>query len=1099
MIVSYLIYTGSILGLLSLVFENEAGSPNKCECLVCQMDWNNVNVWLAQWFGTTFDSEQLSALEQRFDLEQRLSNVFGRCLFGLLALVFGLRSSPFVFGLRLYCMLRQRGATCLGTYRVAEDDPEVIPRRVTKIMKEVRDGFRTDKTLDRSDEHVREGQGADRHKMEQDRLSGVGVDGELAESDEISDDDFASLKIYRVQKATTPSAVAEIQPNTRTTDAPTPKGTVCRTKDANSVKEKPVRERRNARAKQKEAKPARQKPAPKPKADSKLSPNPAAKKRGAAKNEPKSKLKQNVDRELRAAEQIASKVELNVSHFSSDADAVTLGETIANKKKLAPRLELESDQRWIYACGDILPEDERADEIIDARSALLERVRTCNTQNDAMMFVLRSLSAAPSRDPENCTADKLKQGMLECIMAEVKLAPSVFTVYFSRLGDEILLAAQQQYEKAWTEVISLKGTQIDSGFGDNSMIDLRMIFLADPFSEILSILNCKPVEPYNTEHADAQEVAPSQGSSLDMTTGSGIHAMLAFMKSPELSSVQRAAFTHYAETLLNTWHPFTRPAVVKQKKIAVDEHGAVEEVEEEEEEDGEQDVEMEETQGNDSGWETLIVACDIEVLRAFFSNAADVEWEDNNAIKACVDAFVTLINAKSRQLEEIAAALQAVRKQTVLKCSGYLGESIQRSAEETLHPSFQRNTFIRRISKLETMANAKSMTTLPNKMKASACVGKRFCESLAPLKECLLEYRKISAAIEFASTQIEGSSSFVEMTTKLQKHVQDAWQLETIKFHAGISVALGKANDLEKCTCIDSEMVMFMSPKLLFVFRSVSEMCWTGLGMTTEWEKDRNQTNTIRADIVSNIVHALEACIAVSSVDDNKSKSSVEAWEAAHAQVHRATRFLQNLNIHDGVSFVDPENSSWKSSACRSVLLEFRCLVHKHLLGVYTSDIQRWYPEKRDRLTAKILDVACGQNEAEEASSNLLSGVIVQFSRLYTAKPVVPIRNYSETWRLAAASVLLSSSDFCNPARDAQMELHNSTDKEQDVVDVNSGACIALHDFENVVYCVSKLTQAGVKLTALARDYSKDKTHKPSKLINDLLNLGETLLDCRLR
>ena len=34
---------------------------------------------------------------------------------------------------------------------------------------------------------------------------------------------------------------------------------------------------------------------------------------------------------------------------------------------------------------------------------------------------------------------------------------------------------------------------------------------------------------------------------------------------------------------------------MKQKKIAVDEHGAVEEVEEEEEEDGEQDVEMEET------------------------------------------------------------------------------------------------------------------------------------------------------------------------------------------------------------------------------------------------------------------------------------------------------------------------------------------------------------------------------------------------------------------------------------------------------------------------------------------------------------------------
>ena len=65
---------------------------------------------------------------------------------------------------------RQFGVVCVGVLRTASEDPETLPRRVRKVLKEVRDGVRVGKEVDRSDNHIREGQADDKRKMENDRL-----------------------------------------------------------------------------------------------------------------------------------------------------------------------------------------------------------------------------------------------------------------------------------------------------------------------------------------------------------------------------------------------------------------------------------------------------------------------------------------------------------------------------------------------------------------------------------------------------------------------------------------------------------------------------------------------------------------------------------------------------------------------------------------------------------------------------------------------------------------------------------------------------------------------------------------------------------------
>jgi len=95
------------------------------------------------------------------------------------------------------------GKECLGMLRDASTDPEVVPRGVKPIKKEVSTGSTLSGIMDRSSEHIEEDQGRAVWAAEQDRLSmSVGTvqtkDGtrtvllnKLVDAD--SDDDFANL------------------------------------------------------------------------------------------------------------------------------------------------------------------------------------------------------------------------------------------------------------------------------------------------------------------------------------------------------------------------------------------------------------------------------------------------------------------------------------------------------------------------------------------------------------------------------------------------------------------------------------------------------------------------------------------------------------------------------------------------------------------------------------------------------------------------------------------------------------------------------------------------------------------------------------------
>jgi hypothetical protein len=95
------------------------------------------------------------------------------------------------------------GVMCLGVWRDASTDPLELPRRVKRIFKEKKDTAKRQRIMDRSKDHIREGQGRDAWKIATDRVSariqsngeddGLQLVADRVDGSDGDDDDFCLM------------------------------------------------------------------------------------------------------------------------------------------------------------------------------------------------------------------------------------------------------------------------------------------------------------------------------------------------------------------------------------------------------------------------------------------------------------------------------------------------------------------------------------------------------------------------------------------------------------------------------------------------------------------------------------------------------------------------------------------------------------------------------------------------------------------------------------------------------------------------------------------------------------------------------------------
>lgn len=898
------------------------------------------------------------------------------------------------------------GKRCKGVWRDPAEDPQDLPGRVRKLFQEKRDTAKQTTVVDRSKDHVREGQGTDAWQLAKNRVSlrkasrnesgdAGSITLETGDGCPASDDDdcFALM--------TLPSASSQRQSGTAAEKKETPK-------KAHKARASSSAGRERASISADVGPPSGLKPVIKT----------------ALKKNPKSnvstllnrmtwKERQKASREVQACTKLLATVGVTTDQFCEDGTAVTVPEAQSVLTKI--ELRLSENNRWVYNSEDVDLSSENAAELCQVRTEALQKLLDGQKKFGAMVQVLKSAAATKAKDPTSYDPDFFMHALEDCCEVGLSVSTSLAQKYVARCNDAALSEVVQACQHAWdgfVKPIASNQALLKSAWSETECcLDMLPDDLFDFWIAQVSTSNNSGNETL-VGHAEEQPPA------LQDSDAFGIGLLKHLGKQPankfDIKDIQRESVIGVV-TAFCSLNLFSRPDITDEVQCL-------------------DDGDSSDSESFDTSLQAVISSCNMKLGKMFSNSLAKIKL-----VAANQDLFVALkwlhvlFKPNGDDMKGLFECLEVVKRDDyvfgdALKCP--LGLFLHNHAAAYLRDQIQADRAMRRVSALQASVSEKVTQHLLAKVRASDTFGARFTRSLSTLKESVLERRKIVAVV--GEERLARSEIFKEVENSLESFIAQVVAIDGQKFIKFLTGAIENVQSGASSAAVMEKLfttkeVQSASGKLSALECSLKEMSWKGLCLTEELDAAAEKLRLERIALVTTLAEGLVAIRALDGLAEDS-----PSFDKVHGNVHKFIIFLQGFCIDCHMLSSANGLDTWQFSACRRALQTLFEKAHRQMHAHYTSDLMRWHSHKACRLMGKGLDAAIvsamADLEKDSVAQTLGSTITSNLHKIWPDMSASHMhKSSSGSWRLAATGVLLCDSSF--KRRDAlesgSMTLHS--------------------------------------------------------------------------
>ena len=394
-------------------------------------------------------------------------------------------------------------------------------------------------------------------------------------------------------------------------------------------------------------------------------------------------------------------------------------------------------------------------------------------------------------------------------------------------------------------------------------------------------------------------------------------------------------------------------------------------------------------------------------------------YKGNRDLKRVFDRLSTVIQHTTLPLDVVNDAcdkLASARENPILKLtSANLGSFMVDHAKEALKAKALADRAMMRVQSFKSGVEGPVLTTMMVKAKAPGVVDARFTRALAPLKDMVIEFRRINGAV--GPERLDNSADFSGAKEKLSNIQNSMKDMARQKYTAGLAGAL------ERLATGQNTNVLFVScVTALGALKNVlSEEDFTGCFMTDGESELYGQMKKKRLAFLEGFIACMKACQALETVPYGNAK-----FGDIHVSVHTAAVFLRQMEVD--ADFFKEASDEWPGDKCRAVLSGARRKIYAVMSRHYTNSIFKWYSNKHSRrlgvmLTALLHTISSRPDGTEaEVVEHAAAAVKAFVGQLQPQDGTAPVQEknatWHEKWRASAATVLGSTDDFATPIDD---------------------------------------------------------------------------------
>ena len=215
--------------------------------------------------------------------------------------------------------------------------------------------------------------------------------------------------------------------------------------------------------------------------------------------------------------------------------------------------------------------------------------------------------------------------------------------------------------------------------------------------------------------------------------------------------------------------------------------------------------------------------------------------------------FEKLTDATSTKAD-LTTTLEAFSKTHAFASLAHLGllAASRTKASNRLSVLVASDKAMKRLTVLQQMIQKSVSTGMLAKCKASDAMGKRFERCMQPMREMVIEHRKLSVVV--SAEQLQASEEYRKCNGQLEEFETALFIAERKKFLAQLNKAFGPFVDTDKAL---TALIPSASIALAVGQRSFAEYSWSGIALTQEGETAANDLLLERGKFLQNLITGL--------------------------------------------------------------------------------------------------------------------------------------------------------------------------------------------------------------------------------------------------